>query len=58
MPTLSQQIADKFLSKLAESDEVDAAKIEQLRAVLYDNKRAKAEDFVKIFTTPAGGDLT
>ena len=58
MPTIQQQIADKFLSKLAESDEVDAAKIEQLRALLYDNKKAKAEDFVKIFAMPAGGDLT
>jgi hypothetical protein len=58
MPTIQQQIADKFLSKLAESDEVDAAKIEQLRVLLSENKKAKAEDFVKIFTMPAGGDLT
>lgn len=57
MPTLQQQIAEKFLSKLAESDDVDAAKIEKLRVLLSDNKRAKAEDFVKIFATPAGEDL-
>jgi hypothetical protein len=57
MPTLQQQIAEKFLLKLAESDEVDAAKIEQLRLLLSDNKKAKSDDFVKIFTTPAGGDL-
>jgi hypothetical protein len=57
MPTLQQQIAEKFLSTLAESDEVDAAKIEKLRVLLSENKRVKAEDFMKIFTTPAGEDL-
>ncbi len=57
MPTLQQQIVEKFLSKLAESDYVDAAKIENLGVLLSDNKRAKAEDFVRIFTTPAGEDL-
>jgi predicted transcriptional regulator len=57
MSTLQQQIAEKFLSKLAESDNMDAAKIEKLRALLSDNKKAKAEDFIKIFTAPAGEDL-
>jgi hypothetical protein len=57
MPTLQQQISEKFLNKLAESDEVDAAKIEKLKLLLSDNKKVTAEDFVKIFTTPAGEDL-
>jgi len=57
MPTLQQQIAEKFLLKLAAADDVDAAKIEQLRLLLAENKKAKADDFIKIFTTPAGGDL-
>ena len=57
MPTLQQQIAEKFLSKLAESDEVDTAKIEKLRVLLSEHKRPKADDFLKIFTTPAGEDL-
>jgi len=57
MPTLQQQISEKFLNKLAESDEVDAAKIEKLKLLLSDNKKVKSEDFVKIFTTPAGEDL-
>ena len=36
---------------------MDAEKIEQLRSLLADGKKLKAEDFVKIFSLPAGGDL-
>lgn len=57
MPTLQQQIAEKFLAKLAESKHVDAEKIDQLRTLLADSKKPKADDFVKIFSLPAGGDL-
>ena len=57
MATLQQQIAEKFLAKLAESKEVDAPKIDLLRNVLADSKKLKADEFVKIFTLPAGGDL-
>ena len=57
MPTLHQQIAVKFLAKLGDSKEVDAGKIEALRAVLADTKRLKADEFVKIFTQPDGGDI-
>jgi len=57
MSKLQQQIADKFLAKLAESNEVDAEKIEQIRILLADTKKIKAEDFVKIFSLPDGGDL-
>jgi hypothetical protein len=57
MPTLQQQIAEKFLGKLAESKSVDAEKIDQLRALLAESKKPKADDFVKIFTIPAGGEL-
>ncbi len=57
MVTLQQQIAKKFLAKLVESKEVDADKIEQLRTLLADNKKVKAEDFIRIFSLPAGGDL-
>jgi predicted transcriptional regulator len=38
MATLQQQIAEKFLAKLAEAKEVDAAKIEQLRALLAEGR--------------------
>jgi hypothetical protein len=57
MVTLQQQIAEKFLAKLAESKEVDTNKIDQLRTLLMDSKGVKVEDFLKIFLFPAGGDL-
>jgi hypothetical protein len=57
MATLQQQIAERFLVKLTESKKVDAEKIEQLRKLITENKKVKANDFVKIFSLPAGGDL-
>ena len=57
MATLQQQIAEKFLAELAESKVVDAEKIDQLRSLLGDSKKVKPDDFVKIFSAPAGGDL-
>ena len=57
MATLQQQIAEKFLAKLTKSKKVDADKIDQLRTVLADSKKLKADEFVKIFSLPAGGNL-
>ena len=57
MATLQQQITEKFLIKLAESKKLDAEKIKQLRTLITENKKVKANDFVKIFSLPAGGDL-
>lgn len=57
MSTLPKQIADKFLAKLEESKSLDAEKIDQLRALLNGGKKLNSEDFVKIFSAPAGGDL-
>jgi hypothetical protein len=57
MPTLQEQIAEKFLAKLADSKDVDAEKIDQLRTLLANSKKPKAHDLVKIFALPAGGDL-
>lgn len=57
MATLQQQIAEQFLTKLADSKLVDADKIEQLRKVLTDNKKVKGDDFVRIFSLPAGEDV-
>jgi hypothetical protein len=57
MPTLQEQIAEKFLAKLADSNDVDAEKIGQLRTLLANSKKPKTDEFVKIFTLPAGGDL-
>jgi hypothetical protein len=57
MATLHEQIADKFLAKLAGSKEIDAGQIEQLKALLADSKKIKAEEFVKIFAHSEGGDI-
>jgi hypothetical protein len=57
MPTLQQDIAEKFLATLAEGKEVDPEKIELIRKLLADGKRPKADDLVKIFSTPVGGDV-
>jgi hypothetical protein len=57
MATLQQTIAEKFLAKLSEGKSIDAEKVEQLRVLLAGSKKPKAEDFVKIFTLPAGGDV-
>jgi hypothetical protein len=57
MATLYRQIAEKFLARLAQSKNSDAERIDQLRLLLADGKKAKSEDFVKIFSSPAGGDL-
>jgi hypothetical protein len=57
MPTLQQKIADQFLAKFAQAKDVDADKIDQLRKLFGEKKKLTAEDFVKIFTLPAGGEL-
>jgi hypothetical protein len=57
MPTLHQKIAEKFLAKLTDSKAVDAERVEQLRALLADGKKLKADEFVKIFTQSDGGDI-
>ncbi|WP_169313676.1 hypothetical protein [Polymorphum gilvum] len=57
MATLQQDIATKFISALEEAKEVDSDKIEEIRKLLSDDKKIKADDFVKIFSTPAGGEV-
>ena len=57
MVTLDKQIADIFLTKLAQSKDVDAAVIEQLRILFAAGKKLRADDIVRIFSTPVGGDL-
>lgn len=57
MATLQQKIAEKFLAKLAGSKDMDSAKVEELRILLADGKKPKADDFVRIFSLPAGADV-
>lgn len=57
MATLQQKIAEKFLTKLAQSEDVDDESVAKLRTLLTDGKKPKADDFIKIFSLPPGGDL-
>lgn len=57
MPTLQQQVAEKFLARLSESGALDTDKIDQLRTLLTDTKKIKADDLVKLFSQPAGNDV-
>jgi len=55
MATLQQKIGEKFLATLAEGKALDAEKIEELRKLLADGKKPKADDFAKIFTAAGEG---
>jgi hypothetical protein len=57
MPTLQQQVAEKFLTKLAEAGTLEPERIEQFRGLLASGKKVKAEELVKLFSSPAGGDI-
>jgi hypothetical protein len=57
MATIQQQITEKFVAKLALSNDVDVETIEALRKLLSDGRKLKADEFVRIFSRPAGGDL-
>jgi hypothetical protein len=57
MVTLRQQIAEKFLAKLADREDFDAEKVEQLRSMFANGKKPKPDDLVQIFSSPAGGDV-
>ncbi len=57
MSALQETIAEKFLKALAESKDVDAHVIAQLRALLADRAKPKADELVKIFTTLPDGEV-
>lgn len=57
MSTLQQKIAENFIARLAETKEIDAKKLAQIKALLSTGKKPKVEDFVKVFQAPAGGDI-
>ena len=57
MSTLQEQIAEKFLTKLAESKNLHAETIDQLRTLLAAGKKPKADEIAKIFQHPGGGDI-
>lgn len=57
MAKLQDQIANTFLEKLSESQDVTPEMIERLRALLSAKKKLKADDLVEVFSPPAGGDV-
>lgn len=57
MATLQDSIAEKFLKSLANVKELDEHAVEQLRTLLASGGKSKADDFAKIFTTPADGEV-
>lgn len=57
MSTLQDSIAEKFLQSLGDSKRVEPHVVEQLRALLVAGGKPKADDFVKIFTAPAEGEV-
>ncbi len=57
MASLQQQIADKFLAALAQRKEIDADKVVELRALLARGKKPKADEFIRVFSAPPGGEV-
>jgi len=54
MATLQQIIAERFLTKLSESEDIDGSQIDQLRALLAENRKPKPDDFMRIFSLSSG----
>ena len=50
-------VGEKTISSFETGERVGSMKLEQLRKLLADSKRPKADDFVKIFSLSAGGDV-
>lgn len=57
MASLQQKIAEKFLSALAQQEDLDAEKIAALRQLLARGKKPKADEFVTVFKKPVGGEV-
>jgi len=57
MPTLQQLIAEKFLNRLKEGQVLDKQALKQLSNLLGAGKKIKADDLVKVFTSPSGGEV-
>jgi hypothetical protein len=57
MANLQNEIAATFLEKLKESPDVTPEMVVALRELLSARKKLKADDLVKVFSPPAGGDV-
>lgn len=57
MAKLQNEIANTFLEKLKESPDVKPEMVVALRELLSATKKLTADDLVKVFSSPAGGDV-
>jgi hypothetical protein len=57
MAKLQNEIADTFLEKLEGSPDVTTEMMAALRELLSATRKLKADDLVKVFSPPAGGDV-
>lgn len=57
MPTLQRLIAEKFLVRMKEGEVLDEHALKQLNDLFGAGKKIKADDLVKVFTSPPGGEV-
>lgn len=57
MPTLQRLIAEKFLARMNEGRVLDEQALKQLSELFGDGKKIRADDLVKVFTQPPGGEV-
>jgi hypothetical protein len=57
MPTLQQLIAEKFLDRLKEGSELDEQALKHLGDLFGAGNKIKADDLVKVFTSPPGEEV-
>ena len=57
MATLHQQIVEKFLEQLTIAKTIDPARVDKLRTLLKEKKKAKVEDLTAIFLQPPGDEV-
>lgn len=57
MPTLQRLIAEKFLARMKEGQVLDEQALKQLSDLFGDGKKIRADDLVKVFSQPPGGEI-
>ena len=57
MAKLQNEIADSFLERLKESPDVSSEMVAALRELMSAGKKLKADDLVRVFSPPPGGDV-
>ncbi len=57
MASLQKAVLKKFIATLQADESFDPAKVEALKMRLTDGMKIKADDLVKIFSLPDGGEV-